>query len=448
MSLRFPKLSITKLHREAGFRFIKADLTEQITKLQNPARGFYQIHTFDIRKEPDFEELKWCLDKDDTLVLLLINIGGFYDRELDEAAISRIRSLLCFFAKAKHAQYDVILRIVYDHEGKGMEREPSSFSLVEKHLEQIGALFGEFGDIFIYQGMLVGNWGEMHGSRHLTADRMKRMAAILSRQRSKEMYLAVRRPAQWRLLHTYTLHITEMPEDGMGLFDDGMFGSESHLGTFGTGDRVSAGWDGQWGFVQEMAFEEELGNYVPNGGEAVYGEGYTEKLTQKQMLDTLRKMRITYLNKAHDIRILDIWKKRNYGGNGVWSEKSMYDYIGAHLGYRFLIRDVALKKTGQQCLVEIEIENVGFAGFYQEGEVFLECFKEEELLSSRQIDCDMRKWEAGRVQKISCVIEVQDCSLYLYARRKKDCRCIRFANLSREDGRAKLGSLQRQEVKR
>ncbi len=101
----------------------------------------------------------------------------------------------------------------------------------------------------------------------------------------------------------------------MGLFDDGMFGSESHLGTFGTGDRVSAGWDGQWGFAQEMAFEEELGNYVPNGGEAVYGEGYTEKLSQKQMLDTLRKMRITYLNKAHHVRTLHICKKWNNGGN-------------------------------------------------------------------------------------------------------------------------------------
>lgn len=445
MKALFPKLSTIKLHRESGFWFCKADLTEQTEKLQNPARGFYQIHTFDIRKDSDFEELKWCLDKEDSLVLVLIDIGAFYDRELNEGAVSRIRSIIGFFAEA---QYDVVLRIVYDHEGKGMEREPSAFSLVERHLEQIGELFREFEAVFIFQGMLVGNWGEMHGSRHLTADRMKRMADILSRLRGKEMYLAVRRPAQWRALHTYTQHITEMPGDGMGLFDDGMFGSESHLGTFGTGDRVSAGWDSPWGFAHEIVFEEELGNYVPNGGEAVYGKGYTEKLASKQFLDTLRKMHITYLNKAHDTRILDIWKQQGCGENGVWSGKSMYDYIGAHMGYRFLIRNVALKQAGQQCLVEIEIENVGFASLYQEAEVFLECVEKAEILSSEQIDCDMRKWEAGRMQKISCAINIQDCSLYLYARRKWDNRCIRFANLSEENGRAKLGSLKRQEVKK
>lgn len=434
-----------KLHKEAGFRFQKADLTEQTKEFSNPARGWYQIHTFCAEKEPDFEELKWCLDKNDTLALLLIDIGRFYDRELDEEAVSRIRRLISFFAEA---HYDIILRIVYDHEGKGMEREPSSFSLVERHLEQVGELLREFeGAIFLFQGMLVGNWGEMHGSRHLTADRMRRMADILCRLRSEEMYLAVRRPAQWRQLHTYALH-TAAPEDGMGLFDDGMFGSESHLGTFGSGDRVTAGWSGAWGPAQEMAFEEELGSYVPNGGEAVYGEDYTKKLTGRQVLDTLKRMHITYLNKAHDVRTLDIWKQWSYGGKGVWAGKSMYDYIGAHLGYRFLIRSVAVKPMGQQCLVEIEIENTGFASFYQEGEVFLECVDEQETLSSEQIECDVRKWEAGKVQKIGCVIEVRDCRLYLYARRKRDGAYIRFANLSREDGRAELGSLQRQEVRK
>ncbi|MCM1325055.1 MAG: DUF4832 domain-containing protein [Bacteroidales bacterium] len=445
MKSLFPKLTIPKLRGETGFRFCKAELTEQTGRLQNPARGWYQIHTFDIRKEPDFEELEWCLDKDDTLALLLMDIGGFYDRELDEDAISRIGRIVGFFAEA---QYDVILRIVYDHEGKGMEREPSSFSLVERHLEQLGTLFREWKAVFVFQGMLVGNWGEMHGSRHLTADKMKRMAGILGGFKKNGMYLAVRRPAQWRLLHTYTLHITEMPEDGMGLFDDGMFGSKSHLGTFDTGDRVSAGWDSPWGAEPEMEFEEELGNYVPNGGEAVYGEGYTEKLNSRQILDTLRKMHITYLNKAHDIRTLDIWKQWSYTGSGVWAGKSVYDYIGAHLGYRFLIRDVEMKITGQQCLVEIAIENVGFAGFYQDAEVFLECWGEGNRLSSFQIDCDMTKWKAGKVQKISCEIDLQDGILYLYARRKQDGRCIRFANLSREDGRAELGSLQKREVKK
>ena len=46
------------------------DLAEVTEEFKNPARGWYQIYTFEIEKEPDFEELKWCLNTQDALALV------------------------------------------------------------------------------------------------------------------------------------------------------------------------------------------------------------------------------------------------------------------------------------------------------------------------------------------------------------------------------------------
>ena len=60
----------------------------------------------------------------------------------------------------------MILRPVYDREGKGRECEPDSFEQVLEHLQQIGGLLRDMQhSVFIFQGMLAGSWGEMHDSR-------------------------------------------------------------------------------------------------------------------------------------------------------------------------------------------------------------------------------------------------------------------------------------------
>ena len=79
-------------------RFHPAELAESTEPLSNPARGWYQIHTFLIEEEPDLEKQCWCLNPADTLALVLINIGSYKTRDLDEEALERIRRILRFFA--------------------------------------------------------------------------------------------------------------------------------------------------------------------------------------------------------------------------------------------------------------------------------------------------------------------------------------------------------------
>lgn len=421
--------------------FVKADLAESTEELMNPARGWYQIYTFLAEQEPDFEELIWCLHPKDTLALVLVDIGYYRDRDLDQVALERIRRIISFFSERS---YDCIVRVSYDHEGKALEREPFLFSQVKAHLEQIGAVIGESaGAVFVFQGMLVGNWGEMHSSRFLSKDHLQELAAILRRCKGEETYLAVRRPVYWRMLHWERKGMCLESADGMGIFDDGILGSESNLGTFGTESRKSASWNSPWNREDELYFESEIGEHAPNGGEVVYSRVYLRELDPVKVLDMLCGLQATYLNRAHDTRMLEAWKQWKYPGADAWKGKSLFDYVSAHLGYRFFIREVLVTKKRKlhTYYVRIEIENTGFAGCYQEAEIRLEFTDERHRCSSQILECRMKGWKSRELRVLECIVEAGNGRLLLSARRKRDGALIRFGNVSDQDGKVFLGHI-------
>ena len=150
--------------------FKKESFVETAKELRNPQRGWFRLFTFVIEEEPDFNDEKYLLSGDINLALVLIDIGAYRERYLDDEALSRMDRIL----KAFRAQnIDIILRVAYDHEGKGLEREPLTFRQVIEHAGQIARFAAEHSkDIFIYQGLLIGGWGEMHSSRYTAAERL------------------------------------------------------------------------------------------------------------------------------------------------------------------------------------------------------------------------------------------------------------------------------------
>lgn len=430
----------------AKWGFAAEELREYTGPVKNPARGWYQLHTFQIEDEPDMYELEWCIDGNDSLAMIVIDIGSSRERDLNETETGRIRSILKFFADNR---YDVILRVVYDHEGKAMEREPFAFAQVLRHVEQLGGIIREFEDtIFVCQGLLIGNWGEMHSSKFLKHEQLIQLADALMRQKGEKTFLAVRKPVYWRILHEKGAGTDGEREERTGLFDDGIFGSESNLGTFGDKPGPEAGWTNAWTREEELAFEEKLCKSVPNGGEAVFGDGYTEGLCLKDILLVLNRMHITYLNKMHDMRLIDMWKNAKISAAGVWKGRSVYEYIGAHLGYRFCIKRVSAslpcRADDKLCRIDIEIENRGFANIYEEVLLVLE-WGEDALEKSHGgiLSADMRSWDSGGTYRVSCTVELRDGPLYIYAERKRDGAPIYFANISGEGGRVLLGRFER-----
>ena len=415
-------------------RFDSADFAELTDELPGPARGWYQIYLFRVEQEPDMEELKWCLGKE-SCARVVFDIGAYRDRDLDEAALTCIRQLLAFFDR--HGK-DVILRVAYDTQGKCMEREPSLFSRVLGHIRQLGPVIEEYGQrVLLLEGILVGNWGEMHGSRFLTKKYMAQLNEALE-QSCPSIRRAVRRPVQWRMLH----QAPPGPGTAVGLFNDGIFGSETDLGTFAEANSTSMDWEEPWPPERELAFERQLSDFAPQSGETVWGETYGGH-TLRSTVKRLREMGLTCLNGVYDDNILRRWREWTWDGPDLWRGMNGYDYIGRHLGYRFCVRGAAVRQGTEYCDLTLTVENIGFSGFYQEAEAWLiqtDGYGQESRVLT---NWDAREWKSGRTVSLTGRIPCREGELWMYVRRKWDGETIWFANRSSTHGWVRIGELKR-----
>lgn len=391
-------------------------MEEALEKVVNPGTGWYHLYTFDATCATP---VLYVACEEEKIVLLLIDIGGFRGKELSTEALMSIRQIFHFF---KEKQKDMIVRFVYDTEGKGMEKEPESGEIVLEHIRQLGAVIREYqSSILTVQGLLVGSWGEMHDSKFLTKKWLIRLAKEMLEATDYQCNLAVRKPAQLRCIEG---EIGEKAKEKLTLFNDGIFGSETDLGTYGSSleDRM-----------RELSWIEEnlRDGYI--GGEALAVQGMTGSVCVdgKRAEADFEKMHISYLNSVHQQELLDSWKKEKM----MWQGKqvSAYEYLGAHLGYRFVVRDVRWKRGRLQ----IRIENTGFANLCEDAVCRLQICTEHGCME-RTIEADPKKWECRRenVLEIRLTKEEQTkgTSYLLQLFRKKDGRSIRFANQGAEDG--------------
>ena len=406
----------------------------------NPKRGWYSIYPFTLPERPDFEELQWCLKKQESLCLVRVCIGNYAARSFDTPALTVFEEILSFFAR--HDK-DMILRIIYDDEGKGMEHEPAGLSQIQSHMDQLGSIIYKYAaHIYTTQGLFIGSWGEMHDSRYLSPECINRMWNCMRQYLGDEIYLAVRTPAQWRTLRSEK-EFRQKKYAHLALFDDGILGSMTHLGTFGTELREAAGWAQAWTRKEEMEFVNCLTEDMPCGGEVVACTENDRMYEAKFIVNELKKMHITYLDSTYDMKALDLWKSISWDGFDnlkIWKGYSLYEYVGEHLGYRLVVRTVELKPIRRgRAEFMFEIENTGFGRVFQETELFL-IMKNRNETREVPISMDMRKIQAGTRICGKTVIKLMEGRVSLKLQRKKDGRIIHFANKNSTDT-LYLGSL-------
>ena len=152
--------------REYRMIFCKADYVESGEALGNPDCGWYRIYPFVFKEVSgavfpalDFRLLARSLEENsgERLALVQFHIGFFRDRELSVVILRHMEQILaCFRTSGKQ----IILRVAYDLEGKGLLHEPESEDLIHRHMEQLGLLIRTYAsDILTLQGIFVGNWG-------------------------------------------------------------------------------------------------------------------------------------------------------------------------------------------------------------------------------------------------------------------------------------------------
>lgn len=356
--------------------------TESSRELRNPNRGFYYIYGFRITdEETDYETLvndRYKTDKNTCITMVQINLQTYRDKEITEAGLANIEAL---FTALDSINKQLIVRFLYDWDGENEQYEPESLDIVLEHIQQLeGILRRHSRKIFTLQGLFIGNWGELNGTKHFSNENIQRLAVRLADVTEESTYLAVRTPAQWRVITQQTDSVGELSANRLsgrvGLFNDGMLGNESDYGTYGTKSAEEAGELGYWKREEELNFQEQICKRVPNGGEVIIDNSYNDF---DNAVKDLSSMHVTYLNRDYDRNVLEKWKNTVVHEEGCFDGMDGLTYMERHLGYRLLITDVVLAHNfpDRHFSVDVSLKNVGFAPLYKEHQVKLYLYNKE-----------------------------------------------------------------------
>ena len=396
-----------------GISFKSADLKEIRENVPGPDRGWFHLYSFNMGTgEVSDESLRDVQIFDTDLVLLLLCIKG---KDNDRKAMQNdIEKVIDHFATLGK---DIILRVTYDTSGHALEKEPYDIDDVLKDIDVIRDILNKKNkDVFVFQGLLVGNWGEMHTSRYTDSASLSVIynRLIDSDYGTDSCFYAVRRP---------DIHMQLSNQDRrLGLFDDAILSSESDMGTYKD-------------LEKDPEYESNIAIDAPNGGEAVYGGGYINNLSDNEVLDFLRKKKITYLNHEYDPKLL----------NKLKENIELFGYICSHLGYRLTVSSIRYGRHDK--VLSFTVKNSGFAPIYRKTNSYIVLKDKDEKTVSLTVDLELRKKvlpDDTAVCEIAIGDDVTDglkmpVSVFLKTERSCDSRVIRYANTQTDDGSVYLG---------
>ncbi len=378
------------------------EFKESARKLQNPNRGFYQLFgCFVSDEEEDYKEFVNQRIQDDSeldLYLIQINLTNYRNGEISEAGLNNIENLFVAL-RAKEKQY--IVRFLYDWDGKGPEAEPRELGIVLTHMRQLEDVLKEYQDIiFVQQGVFLGSYGEMHGSKFLSEENIQTLVQQLAHVTGEKTFLAVRTPIQWRKVTQISDPRKIMTDASfasrVSLYNDGMMGTEQDVGTYGLLGREEAGDWAAWNREDELSFQEELCKYVPNGGEVIIENAYNDF---ENAIDSMEKMHVTYLNQMYDLNVLNKWAGTIVSDGSIYDGMDGLSYIERHLGYRLCIVNVNASYDFWEDTMSVDIilKNVGFAPLYKDALLYLVVQHEESGMQRMYtMDGDIRQLTGGR----------------------------------------------------
>lgn len=433
-----------------------ASYSEQAAVLPNPYCGYYQMYGFTLSDEGIPAVQQWSDNilshNSSSLVLLQINLRNYSDSDISAPGLEQLDYLLKAFCEE---DLSLIVRFLYDWDGKAKETEPSTRAQIETHMAQIAPSVNAHTDsILTLQGVFTGNCGEMNNTHYGSFEDVAALMTTLSEVIDPQIYLAVRTPSQLR-------GVTENPNpvaleeawngtlfSRLGLYNDGMLGSVYDLGTYDDTPRGKDAPPSDKGTrEEEIAFQKQLCQYVPNGGEVVLDNPYNDLPTA---LTDLANMHITYLNGGHDAAVMEKWKSSTYEGNDVFSGWNGYEYVEAHLGYRYLVTDSAMEFDtfhDDAATLSFTMANTGFAPAYRKFDSLLTIInKETQTILSLPLEWDNRTLSNETVQTITTSIPVREMeagnyTIILSMSNPADGRTIVFANQTKDAGSSvELGS--------
>lgn len=351
--------------------------TESTEELQNPNRGFYYIYGFRIKDETfDYAsdvKARMSDDLDTSLALIEVNLQEYRTGKISDMGMNNIKAL--FDALAKQPKH-YIVRFLYDWYGENEIYEPESIDIVLTHMQQVGPVLRDYADhIFTLQGLFIGNWGEMNGTKYLDQDSLQRLASTLASVSDPGTFLSVRTPAQWRRITDADDADVLLKQDSvyagrLGLFNDGMLGNAGDCGTYGSQSKTEVGSYKEWTRDEELDFQDALCRTVPIGGEVILDNEYNDL---DNAVAGFNRMHVTYLNEDYDRNVLDKWSNSVVHTQDIFDGMDGLSYMKARLGYRLVLKECRMQQDfwKDTLQVELDIQNVGFAPIYKDCEAKL-----------------------------------------------------------------------------
>ena len=343
--------------------FHPAELTHTNEKLDNPDRGFYPVAGYVVRNyylSPDFG----AADDAAGLIMFQINLHFYTQTEITDQGLTNIeRALEELIASTKRR---LIVRILYDWDGKASEWEPASLALIMRHMTQLAPILNRHKEaIFVVQGLFYGNWGEMNGSKYGQSNNIRLLAITMNLLLDHGIFMAVRTPCQWRIaegsLSTDRVSVRQSMASRLSLYNDGMLGNNTDCGTYGSSE--NAPYDRPWCREEEICFQSEICRYVPNGGEVIMDNPYNDF---DRAIADLSRMHVTYLNREYDQAVFEKWANVMIDDGSCFDGLNGFEYIERHLGYRYYIDrvDGCTTDEGSPFCVQVQVANEGFAPIY------------------------------------------------------------------------------------
>lgn len=351
------------------FSYEALPLSESNKPVQNPYCGFFHLYGYPLSEKGTHDAVTWCqqmLENDtQSLVLLQINLRNYSNQSISTTALNQLDAILSTFAGADK---QIILRFLYDWDGRALDTEPSKRSQILAHMEQTAPIVNAHaGHIFSLQGVFTGNCGEMNQTHYGTDDDIRILMEHLAKVTNPDIFLSVRTPSHLRtIIGRKDPLCAEESYSGtllsrLGLYNDGIMGNLFDCGTYDDTSFATAKNPAEKGTrEEEIAFQNQLCRYVPNGGEAILSNSLNDF---PAAYHTLAAMHISYLSCDYDPNVLNKWKQSTYQGaeNDVFNGCNGYETIEAHLGYRYVVTASDLKASN----LLISLSNTGFAPCYR-----------------------------------------------------------------------------------
>ena len=326
---------------------------------------------------------------------------GGADIPLNDTAL---KSIADAFESCRAAGGTVIPRFAYTWDGWG-GCEPDDFEMMLTHIRQLAAICSAYRDVIpaVECGM-IGAYGEMHTSRYCDREYARRITSTWLDNLPDDMALLVRSPC-YILYEAGAANTTEFFGRGLdasprirriGFYNDGYLGTDGDYGTWGSGSASFTRAEG-------CAYLRPRGN-VPYGGEfATVTDEYFEQnvhLLDPKRFNLVEEWYDTHLSYLRTIHATEMTVYRRLAAtrfeDSTWAFDAMpylAEYNGEtlqkfgedHMGFRFVVREVAARRNGRRVTLALKIENTGFGRL---------CFPETKEILVR--DCGGAGGESGR----------------------------------------------------